>query len=339
MKLFEKYKKSNDFAVIIYLGTDKIIRFIPKIEKGGLLFPLPIGEEYPLEYNYSEIGATYLKVAKISQSYNKKSETLQDYNGKKLAQKLNTEYKAFPKFKTNKNFNRNHICGILTFTDENKIVFRYLSSRNGEFICWKDDDLCNTNIPINSTEEEIGKAIISVYEKADRAYPKLNILGKSDSQKTVQFVVPNNSTTLFVKNQNSLFLEIIKELTKDNFDESEYSNGLKSYSAASLSSLFNKADLSSFNNLTNNCDELFCFASYSIPGFYGFFHFENGKCIRGYAILDEDGTVQFNIGEKSYVETALKLNLPPTSDEISEDGYDDLNETIINDIAQIWLSK
>lgn len=315
----------NPFGVLVYLGIDRIIRFIPQVGVSkGLCMSLSIGEE--CLFNFLDIGNAYLKMANVAQNH----------YGKSVDLKYDVEHKVFPKYKTLKNFNSNHYC-ISSFNKENEIVFRYLSLHNGDFVYWGDDP--STTIPINSTAEEIGKAIITVYEMADKTYPKLNILGKLDNSSPEQFVVLNNSTTLFVKNQNSLFLEIIKELTKDNFDESEYSNGLKSYSAASLSSLFNKADLSSFNNLTNNCDELFCFASYSIPGFYGFFHFENGKCIRGYAILDEDGTVQFNIGEKSYVETALKLNLPSTSDKISEDGYDDLNETIINAIAQIWLSK
>ena len=317
----------NPFGVLIYLGTDRIIRFIPQVEVSkGICMSLLMGEECSFGFNCLDLGNAYLKMASIAQNHYGKSADLKD----------DVEHKVFPKYKTLRNFNSNNYC-ISSFNEENEIVFNYLSLRNGDFVHWKGDP--STTIPINSSAEEIGKAIITVYEMADKAYPKLNILGKSDSQKAVQFVVPNNSTTLFVKNQNSLFLEIIKELTKDNFDESEYSNGLKSYSAASLSSSFNKADLSSFNNLTNNCDELFCFASYSIPGFYGFFHFENGKCIRGYAVLEENGTVQFNVGDKSEAETALNLNLPPTSDEISEDGYDDLNETIINEIAQLWLSK
>ena len=97
------------FDVSIYLGTDKTIRFIPKLEVlENVAFPLLVGEDCPLSFNYSEIGNTYLNAAKISQSY----------YGKHLELKPYTQHKVFPKFKTHKEFNNNHYC-ITTFSIEN----------------------------------------------------------------------------------------------------------------------------------------------------------------------------------------------------------------------------
>lgn len=60
----DKEGKTKDFSVNIFLGKDKVIRFVPGVRnKFGIYVPIPEGMEVPLTSSAKEIGKVYLNTA------------------------------------------------------------------------------------------------------------------------------------------------------------------------------------------------------------------------------------------------------------------------------------
>ena len=60
----DKGKRMKDFSVNVFLGKDKIIRFVPGVKnRFGIYVPIPEGLEVQFNSSPKEIGKVYLKTA------------------------------------------------------------------------------------------------------------------------------------------------------------------------------------------------------------------------------------------------------------------------------------
>ena len=146
-----------------------------------------------------------------------------------------------------------------------------------------------------------------------------------------------NQSLYFFKNTHNSFWDKIKTLLKE-IQVKDYKNGFSLISSFDLHRLVESKSLADLNALAKECDEFVCFVSHSTVGLYGFFHYQNGKCLRGYASLDESGEVLHNIGNISDAETELGLYFPPCSEEFTEECFDEINHEALEKILQLIIS-
>lgn len=314
------------FSVNVFLGKDKVIRLVPGVRnRFGIYVPIPEGVEVPLMAGAEEIGNAYFKASKNA---------LAHFGEDLDMRKAKPKYVSFKKFKSQRDFNANHFC-FSSFAYNGKIKFTFLPWHNGEFCLLKSDVVCEEEIPIDSNERIIGNSILSIFQAAAEKYPEQNILSDNHTMH-IDTSIEKNTTTLFVYEASEEFSRQLRRFTNNDVNMEDLKEGLQSFSSASLSCLLEN-DISKLEMLSQHCSELYCFSLYSTVGFYGFFHFLYGQCLRGYASLDEDGIVKYNIGETSKEEIVLKLHLPKTSDDFAKKRYDALNATTIQQLASLMI--
>ena len=163
----DKDKEMKDFSVNVFLGKDKIIRFVPGVRnRFGIYVPIPEGLEVPFNSNPKEIGKVYLKTA---------NNALNHYGEDLDMKTAKPKYVSFKGFKSQKKFNLEHFC-FSSFAINGKIKFTFLPWHKNEFCLLKSDIECIVEITRTNDEVIIGKSILDIIEKADKAYPELNIL-------------------------------------------------------------------------------------------------------------------------------------------------------------------
>lgn len=166
-KIIDEDKKKKDFSVNVFLGKDKIIRFVPGVRnRFGIYVPIPEGLEVPFNSTTKEIGDIYLKTA--NNALNHYGEDLDRRTAK-------PKYISFKKFKSQKQFNLEHFC-FSSFAINGTINFTFLPWHKNEFCLLKSDIECIIEIARTDDKDIIGKAILDIIEKADKNYPELNIL-------------------------------------------------------------------------------------------------------------------------------------------------------------------
>lgn len=311
------------FGVSVFLGQDQILRFVPGVRnKFGIYVPIPQGKELPLSSTIEAIGMTYQETAQISLSM----------DGTDLdMRKATPKFKAFRGFRSQKQFNSQHQY-IWSFCENGSIRFIFMIWHNGEFVVLKSDIKCEKIISDDSDAATIGQTILDVFNMADSAYPEKHIW-ETQAQIAPPVSLDKNSTTLFVKGMSADFKNAVHMSADEDVICEKIRNDLYSFSSVSLSKL-TEENLVPLQELAKKCDELYCFSAYTTVGLYSFFHYKNGKCFRGYSSLDEQGEVLYNIGEKSYAEKKLKLNLPPTTTEFAQEKFNDLTFRVVEQIAQ-----
>lgn len=318
----------QSYSVTIFLGIDGKIRFVPGVKnKFGIYVPIPEGVENNFFNDAYMLGKAYCQAAQ-----NALNHYGEDLNMKTAKPK----YISFKGFKSQRDFDSKHHC-ISSFANDGQIEFIFLPNHNGEFALYNSDIECSKTVLQNNDYSVIGQAILDVCKLANKAYPKLNILSNS-SNDDISVSLPTNAVTLFFKKANDKFFDKIKNLLKD-YQVEEYNNGIGSISSFVLHCLVDSDNLSELNLLANECEELICIGSYSTVGFYGFFHYKKGKCLRGYSSLDESGEVLHNIGNISNAEKNLGLKFPQSSDEFAEDGFDEINHESLEKILSLIITK
>lgn len=90
-----------------------------------------------------------------------------------------------------------------------------------------------------------------------------------------------------------------------------------------------------------SCDlkEICYFSAHETVGLYGFARMFEGKIDRMYGFSGEIGHICVNMGQKSWAEQELCLNLAENDEVLSEGKYDDICEEDILKIASIWGIK
>lgn len=160
-------KKNKDFSVNIFLGKDKIIRFVPGVRNDfGIYVPIPEGLEVPLNSTANEIGNVYLKAA---------GNALKHYGENLDMKTAKPKYISFKGFKSQKDFDLKHFC-FSSFASNNKIKFTFLPWHKNEFCLLKSDKECIVEITQAKDKNIIGEAILEIINIANRKYPNLNIL-------------------------------------------------------------------------------------------------------------------------------------------------------------------
>lgn len=81
-------------------------------------------------------------------------------------------------------------------------------------------------------------------------------------------------------------------------------------------------------------EEVYYFCSHRTIGLYGFAKAIHGKVIRLYCYSGENGYIYKNIGEKTKEEKTLLLNFPKKEEELFEEGFEEINEDHILDLAE-----
>lgn len=81
-------------------------------------------------------------------------------------------------------------------------------------------------------------------------------------------------------------------------------------------------------------EEVYYFCSHRTIGLYGFAKAIHGKVIRLYCYSGESGYIYKNIGEKTKEEKILLLNFPKKEEELFEEGFEEINEDNILDLAE-----
>ncbi len=162
-----KDKRMKDFSVNIFLGKDKMIRFVPGVRnKFGIYVPIPEGLEVPFDSSPKEIGKTYLKTA--NNSLNRFGEDLD----MRLAK---PKYISFKGFKSQKDFDLKHFC-FFSYALNGKITITFLPWHKNEFCLLKSDIECIVEIIETDDEVIIGETILEIIKKADKEYSELKIL-------------------------------------------------------------------------------------------------------------------------------------------------------------------
>lgn len=159
--------EDKTFSVNVFLGKDKIIRFIPGVKnRFGIYVPIPEGLVVSFNSSPQEIGKVYLKTAE-----NALKHSGEDLDMRTAAPK----YRSFKGFKSQKEFNLKHFC-FSSFCINGEIKFTFLPWHKNEFCLLKSDIACVAEIKDISDELAIGNAILEVIKKADKEYPEMNIL-------------------------------------------------------------------------------------------------------------------------------------------------------------------
>ena len=322
----------KEYAVLVYFEKDQILRVLPQYNLKCPRVPLLNCGSICDSLNPTKIGEAYFKAADTSIQHENDSYTFKNF-GK--------EHTAFKGFSSRKNFFENNIC-IATALYNGTIKFRHFpKQKDGTFTCLTTDKECvqrlapNINLMYGISAEDFGKALLDFVSEIDTTFPEYHLFGDEDNTYKSEFSLANNQTTLFVKGEKAEFKKVLSticdvEPEKDSFNE------YTSYAAEEYS-CFVEESIENLQTLSKACDELFCFASYSVVGFYGFFHFKNGKCMRAFATLDEDGTVQYSIGNPCRAEKELKLDLPKDTDQMIAENFLGLDFEILQKIAQLLL--
>lgn len=80
-------------------------------------------------------------------------------------------------------------------------------------------------------------------------------------------------------------------------------------------------------------EEVCYFSSYRTVGLYGFAKVFRGEIVRLYCYTDESGHIYKNIGNQTNEEKDLGLNFAAADEELFEDGFDEIDEDIILELA------
>jgi len=194
-------KKDKDFSVNVFLGKDKVIRFVPGVKnKFGIYVPIPEGTEVSLNSTPKEIGEIYLKATKNALNH----------FGEDLDMKTaSPKYISFNGFKSQKDFDLKHFC-FSSFDIDGKIKFTFLPWHKNEFCLLKSDIECTLEIKETSDETIIGNAILEIIEKANKVYPELKIF---DDNKNLANETINSILSQF-KDKES-FMNTLKSEKRD----------------------------------------------------------------------------------------------------------------------------
>lgn len=315
----------NNYSVNVFWGKDKTFRFVPGIRnRFGVYVPIPEGREISFSNNYEEIGHVYLQTAQ--KALNHLGEDLD-------MRKAKPKYISFKGFKSQNDFDLKHFL-ISSIAKNDKINFTFTVWHKNEFCLYKNDPICSKEIPYDSSAKTIGLTIFAVLEMAQKSFPELDIF--SNKKYIIETpILPINSTTIYAKGiQGEHFINAIRNISSD-----VTITKFKAYDVFSDNSTncFIENDIHKLFELSKLCSDMYCFSAYSVVGFYGFFHYVNGECVRAYASLDEDGSIPYNLGKISEAEMILNLNLPRTSEQFSECVFDNLNFSTLQDIAECML--
>lgn len=316
----------QSYSVLIFLGTDNKLRFVPQIESDiGVYAPILEGVEVQFEFDENSIGLAYTKT---------RQHAINHFGELICFKNAPLKHKAFKGFKSKRDFNSKHYC-ISSFLVDGEIKFAYLPLHEGEFVNFTTDPQFRKSIPENSNILTIGKTILEIFKMADKAYPEKHILSKSND---FNIELPSKSVTLFFKNANNKFFDKVKTLLRE-IQVEDYKNCFSLISSFDLHCLVESENLMELNLLANECEELFCFCSHSTVGLYGFFHYKGRECLRGYLSLDESGTVIHNVGEKSHAEKTLNFNFPPDDNNFANDEFDEINHDSLEKILSLIIKE
>ena len=159
--------EDKTFSVNVFLGKDKIIRFVPGVKnRFGIYVPIPAGTVVSFNSTPREIGKVYLKTANNALMHSDEDLDMRTAPPK---------YVSFKGFKSQKQFNLSHFC-FSSFCINGKIKFTFLPWHKNEFCLLKSDTKCIVEIETTDDELAIGHAILEIVNKSNEAYPGMGIL-------------------------------------------------------------------------------------------------------------------------------------------------------------------
>lgn len=206
--------KDKTFSVNVFLGKDKVIRFVPGVRnKYGVYVPIPEGLEVSFNLSPREIGRVYLKVA---------NNALKHFGEDLDMKKAPPKYISFKGFKSQKEFNLKHFC-FSSFCIDGKIKFTFLPWHKNEFCLFKDDIECVVEIDKTNNELIIGNAILEVIKKADETYPEMYILSNDLTGVDINSILYKDSIKKEIENRkvgtNKKDYELADKMRKELLDK------------------------------------------------------------------------------------------------------------------------